>query len=101
MEVQLRRTYLPKLFGKSGWVPNRSSESGQEGSKESRSAISLAPRSTAETPLAIFQTVSEGKFCEVGLPFYGVLRSSPRPSSTQATANITLLGEVSPIARRV
>src|SRR5215218_9434995 len=58
MEVQLRRTYLPKLFGKSGWVPNRSSESGQEGSKESRSAISLAARSTAETPLAIFQTVS-------------------------------------------
>src|SRR5215203_2118089 len=49
---------VEKLFGKSGWVPNRGSESGQEGSKESRSAISLAARSTAETPLAIFQTVS-------------------------------------------
>src|SRR5215203_5414261 len=56
---------VEKLFGKSGWVPNRGSESGQEGSKESRSAISLAARSTAETPLAIFQTVSEGEFSEV------------------------------------
>src|SRR5215212_2980087 len=65
---------VENLFGKTGWVPNRGSESGQEGSKESRSAISLAPRSTAETPLAIFQTVSEGEFSEVR-------PESPSPSS--------------------
>jgi hypothetical protein len=37
---ELRRTLLPKLFGKSEWVPNRGYESGQDGSKESRSTDS-------------------------------------------------------------
>jgi hypothetical protein len=36
------RISLPKLFGKSEWVPNRGSESGQEESKESRSVASGA-----------------------------------------------------------
>jgi hypothetical protein len=58
VEVQLRRIPLPKLFGKSEWVPNRGSESGQEWSKESRSAVSYRQRRAVEKPSAIFQTVS-------------------------------------------
>src|SRR5215208_898644 len=62
---RLRRMHLPKLFGKSEWVPNRDYESGQDGSKESRSADSWRQRCALETPSAIFQTVSEGVFSEV------------------------------------
>src|SRR5215217_2261902 len=65
---------VEKLFGNSQWIPNRGSESGQEGSKESRSAASWRHRRVLEMPSAIFQTVSEGEFCEIRL--YGVLRSS-------------------------
>src|SRR5215217_6367244 len=57
-EVQLRRIPLPKLFGNSQWIPNRGSESGQEGSKESRSAASWRHRRVLDMPSAIFQTVS-------------------------------------------
>jgi hypothetical protein len=49
---------LEKLFGKSEWVPNRGYESGQDGSKESRSADFWRQRCALETPSAIFQTVS-------------------------------------------
>src|SRR5215213_8155347 len=49
---------VEKLFGNSEWVLNRGSESGQEGSKESRSAASWRQRRAVETPSAIFQTVS-------------------------------------------
>ena len=37
---ELPRIPLPKLFGNSEWIPNWGYESGQEGSKESRSADS-------------------------------------------------------------
>ena len=60
-------TASEKLFGKSEWVPNRGSESGQEESKESRSAASWRQRCALKTPSAIFQTVSEGGFSEVRL----------------------------------
>ena len=33
---------------------------------------------TVDDPPMLFQTVSEGDFCEVELPLYGVLRSSLR-----------------------
>src|SRR5215208_4112759 len=49
---------VEKLFGKSEWVPNRGSESGQEESKESRSVASWRQRIALVTPSAIFQTVS-------------------------------------------
>jgi hypothetical protein len=49
-----------KLFGKSEWVPNHGYESGQDGSKESRSADSWRQRSALETPSAIYQTFSPG-----------------------------------------
>jgi hypothetical protein len=55
---ELRRIPLPKLFGNSEWAPNRGSESGQEGSKESQFGRFLLPERRAETPSAIFQTVS-------------------------------------------
>jgi hypothetical protein len=55
---ELRRKVLPKLFGNSEWVPNGGSESGQDGSKESRSADFCCRRSALETPSAVFQTVS-------------------------------------------
>jgi hypothetical protein len=35
----------------------------------------------------------EGKFSEVGLPLYGVLRSSPHARNAQATAKIVQLGD--------
>src|SRR5215207_2990804 len=64
-----RKLYSPecveKLFRNSEWVPNRGYESGQEGSKESRSAASWRQRSALQTPSAIFQSVSEGVFLEV------------------------------------
>src|ERR671910_3221604 len=56
--AELRRIHLPKLFGNSEWVPNGGSETGQDGSKESRSADFCCRRSALETPSAIFQTVS-------------------------------------------
>ena len=65
---------VEKLFGKSGWIQDRGSESGQMGSKAHRSAASYRQRSPVEGPSAIFQTVSEGGFCEVRVN--GVLRSS-------------------------
>jgi hypothetical protein len=34
--------------------------------------------------IPIFQTVSEGEFCEVELPLYGVLRSSARKRRAEA-----------------
>src|SRR5215207_10821680 len=53
-----RKLYSPecveKLFGNSQWVPNRGYESGQEGSKESRSAASWRHRSALETPSELF-----------------------------------------------
>ena len=55
---ELRRIPLPKLFGKSEWVPHRSCESDQEGFKEPRSTASCGRRSVIEKPSAIFQTVS-------------------------------------------
>src|SRR5215217_4708859 len=66
---EVRRILLPKLFGNSQWIPNRGSESGQEGSKESRSAASWRHRRVLEMPSAIFQTVSEGKFSEVRMQY--------------------------------
>src|SRR5215216_975450 len=54
----LFRTVSEKLFGNSGEVPNGSSESGQEGSKESRFGRLLLPERRPETPSSIFQTVS-------------------------------------------
>jgi hypothetical protein len=49
---------LEKLFGYSEYIPNRGSESGQEGSKESRSAASWRQRSALGTPSGISQVVS-------------------------------------------
>src|ERR671910_654760 len=46
------------------------------GSKEAGSAASWRQRSVLVRPSGVFQTVSEGGFCE--LRMYGVLRSSPR-----------------------
>ena len=46
---------------------NRGSESGQKGSKGHRSAASCRQRSPVEGSSAIFQTVSEGVFCELRL----------------------------------
>ena len=62
------RISLLKLFGNSGMVPNRGSESGQEGSEESRFGRLLSQERRAGTPAAIFQTVSEGGFYEVDRP---------------------------------
>src|SRR5829696_2270737 len=56
---------VEKLFGKSGWIQDRGSESGQMGSKSNRSAASCRQRSPVEGSSAIFQTVSEGEFSEV------------------------------------
>src|SRR5215213_9700196 len=50
LSSQLLRNNLPKLFGKSGWVPKLGSESGQEGSKESRFGRLLPPERRGETP---------------------------------------------------
>jgi hypothetical protein len=50
---------------KFGIGPESGSESGQEGSKESRFGRLLPPERRGETPSAIFQTVSEGEFSEV------------------------------------
>ena len=72
------KSSVEKLFGNSEWVPNRGYESGQDGSKESLSADSWHQRSALERPSAIFQTVSEGEFCE--LRQNGVLRSCAKNS---------------------
>src|SRR5215204_2851158 len=55
---------VEKLFGKSGWIQDRGSESGQMGSKSNRSSASCRQRSPVEGSSAIFQTVSEGEFSE-------------------------------------
>src|SRR5215203_3221308 len=78
-EVQLRRIHLPKLFGKSGWAPKEGFRRRTKGSKQSRSVASWRRRSTVERPSAIFQTVSEGEFCERRVD--GVLRSWLRGSA--------------------
>jgi hypothetical protein len=46
--------------------PESGSESGQEGSKESRSVVSWRKRSALETPSAIFQTVFSTTFVNKG-----------------------------------
>src|SRR5215208_6783492 len=51
--------------------------------------------STASTPIRSFHTVSEGEFCEVELPIYGVLRSSPyarSPKFAKKVATTSLFG---------
>jgi hypothetical protein len=47
----------------------------------------------ARPSLRTFHTASEGKFYEVELPLYGVLRSSPHARNAQATAKIVTLGD--------
>jgi hypothetical protein len=58
-----------QVRGETVWKIGSGSESGlrgpQEGVKEPRSAASCRQRSTVERPSAIFQTVSEGEFCEL------------------------------------
>src|SRR5215216_4742376 len=63
------RPLFTQLRGETVWKfgidPESGLRSGQEGSKKSRSAASWRQRRVLETPSAIFQTVSEGVFCEV------------------------------------
>src|SRR5215207_11457383 len=47
------RIPLPRLLGKTGWVPHLGSESRQDGSKGPRSATSCCQRSVVERPPAI------------------------------------------------
>src|SRR5215207_11114215 len=75
-----RKLYSPecveKLFGNSQWVPNRGYESGQEGSKESRSAASWRHRSALETPSELFSK----QFRKVNSPkFISSILHSPGP----------------------
>src|SRR5215216_2275857 len=91
---ELRRILLPKLFGNSQWIPNRGSESGQEGSKESRSAASWRHRRVLEMPSAIFQTVSPRTRVNKGKR-KGRDPAGPRPfslSSVSLLASQLLLG---------
>jgi hypothetical protein len=77
----LPRITLPKLFGNSGMVPNRGSESGQEGSEESRFGRLLSQERRAGTPAAIFQTVSPRNRVNrpKTRPSRGTVIRSPRP----------------------
>src|SRR5215218_265726 len=94
-------TASEKLFGKSEWVPNRGSESGQKGSKESRSAASCGQRSVLQRASAIFQTVSEGEFSEVGLPIsFSEVRHNLGPGVVGCSVTNELGGDHGLLERR-
>src|SRR5215217_71566 len=62
---------------KFGIDPESGLRSGQEGSKKSRSAASWRQRRVLETPSAIFQTVAEGEFSEVGRKVFRIRGTRP------------------------
>src|SRR5215211_8224729 len=86
---------------KFGIVPNRGSESGQEGSKESRSATFCRQTSPVEKPSAIFQTVSEGEFSEVRLVGRArfTLPSPPAPKTSPVRKALARTSPTAPCPR--
>src|SRR5215213_658988 len=78
---------------KSSWrSPDGGSSVAPNTKIEPSEAVFRAWWSTASTPIRSFHTVSEGEFCEVELPIYGVLGSrATRGSHGQCLG--ALLGE--------
>src|SRR5215203_4437753 len=96
---ELPRIPLLKLFGKSGWLQDRGSESGQMGSKGHQSAASCRQRSPVEGSSAIFQTVSLGtsvnRLCSAASIVLGAHAETRQRSLSQ-----TLPAHTAPIPRR-
>src|SRR5215218_9401719 len=93
-------TAFPNSFGETVWKfgidPESGLRSGQEGSKKSRSAASWRQRRVLETPSAIFQTVSEGEFCEVRVSMS--LRTPPARPTGPSTPCLKRLPVVAPVS---
>src|SRR5918997_3249304 len=70
---------VERLSDKSEWAPERDPKGGSEGPNTRPIALPRHRNAGPEHPTAIYQTVSEGLFCEVELPLNGVLGSWHSP----------------------